>query len=241
MEFDPTSLLNSLDRVIRIDDLKGDFATKYSLPPCDYDGVIDYPDIIEQQARVGYKISRHLGVPFNWPREVYFANLPEGVYGMADRKKRHIIYSEALKQDTRLRKIASGHEIVHFHEEGLDEFLRMYSIYIILDENRIYLINIPTGRILAEGGTEVLLTKIDEPRGGYEREFQLMQETDELTPVKSLYPMAQSYGSDFVWQKLYNSGVMELIDRYVLEVLKKRDLKNPVIMGRKDISVDIFN
>jgi len=240
MVFDSISLINLLDRPIAINTVK-DFTTPNFLPPCQYDGVGEFPNILQQQYTVGTKISDYLDAPLTWPRRVYFDKLPKGVLGEADYTEKHIKYSNIIKTDPTLQKTVPAHEITHLQEEGLDEFLRMYSIYLIGDDTGIYLAAIPTGRIMVEGGTEVLLTKIDEPRNAYEKEFQLMKKIDKKTPVKNLFSIAKNYGSDKVWRKLYKSEGRELIDIYLLEGFKEGGLKNPVIIAKFDTSITAYN
>jgi len=238
--FNTTSLQHDLFNTSKIADTgQWNFTAEFSLPPCEYDGVKDYPYIIERQFIVGSKISKYLGVPFVWPDRVYFDELPENTHGEAMMNgKKKIKYSHSVEHDYWLQTIVPGHEIVHLHEVGIDELLRMHSTYTVLDNGKVYFITIPTGRILTEGGTEVLLTKIDEPRDSYESWFQVMYEIDKLnTSVKDLYTTAQVYGSDSVWNKLSSSGAMESIDDYVLRELKESGLEQPIILARHDFSI----
>lgn len=239
MKFQTKSLQNDLFGPVNSTDTgRWNFTTQFYLLPCDYDGVKDYPYIIKRQFVVGSKISKYLRKPFVWPDKVFFGDLPENAWGEAIMNgKKSIKYSYSLKHDYRLQKITPGHEMAHLIIGKLDNLYRMYSNYVILDDGKVNFITIPTGKILAEGGIEVLLTKVKEPRGGYESWFKLMRKIDNLAPVEDLHYEAQIYGSDDVWHKLYDSGVMKLIDNYILEELRDNGFKEPIIVDREDLSI----
>jgi len=206
---------------------------KVTLPQAEYDGVTDYPYILQRQYIVGTKISQYLGVPFTWPDRTQFSDLPPKVYGEAIPDDNTIKYSHTIKNDHWLQTIVPGHEIAHLQPRGLDKLLRMYSVYVVFDDSKLYFIPAPVGQMLVEGGTEVLLEKVHEPRGGYESWYQLTSEIDQEFPVKNLFYTAQNYDITGIWQRLY-SGPIEMIDKYVSDSLKENGLKEPFIVGRVD-------
>jgi len=246
MEFNTTFLqselfdLNDNGYTILIDDqsVNKDNSGKISLPPATYDGVIEYPYILQRQLTVGSKVSEYLGVPFTWPDRTQFDNLPKNVYGEAIPHENTIKYSHTIKDSYWLQTVVPGHEITHLQPKGLDRFLQMYSVYIVFDDNGLYLIPVPVGQMLVEGGTEVLLEKVKEPRSGYESWYQLMTKVDAYTPVKDLFSTAQNYGTNKVWYKLH-SGPMEIIDNYVMSSLKENGLEHPVLLRRIDLPLSL--
>jgi len=239
MEFNTTFLQSELfsinDNVITITindpSVTQDGPENISLPPAKYDGVINYPYILQRQFIVGYKISKYLDVPFTWPDRTQFYDLPRNVHGETIPQDNTIKYSYSLKDSYWLQTIVPGHEIAHLQLKGLDKLLQMYSVYIVFDDQSLYFIPVPVGQILVEGGTEVLIEEVHEPRGSYESWYQLITEIG--FPVKDLFKTVQNYGSTGVWYKLH-SGPMGLIDNYVLDSLKEGGLKEPVIVGRVD-------
>ncbi len=238
MEFKTTTLQHELFNVPSIADTgQWNFTNEFPLPTCEYDGVKDSPYIIERQFIVGTKISEYLDVPFVWPDRVFFDDLNAWGETVMNGKK-SIKYSYTVKNDYWLQTIVPGHEMIHLHAKGLNRLFQMYSIYVILEDQEVYFIPIPTGRILGEGGIEVLLTKIKEPRGGYKTCFQLMYGIDESAiPVKDLDYEARVYGTDGVWHKLYSTEAIKLIDNYVLGELKESGFKRPTILTRFDFSI----
>jgi hypothetical protein len=207
--------------------------TRITLPHAEYDGVIDYPYILQKQYVVGQKVSDYLGVPFTWPKRTQFDDLPKDVYGETIPEESTIKYSHSLKGSYWLQEITPGHETAHLQTRGLDKLLRMYSVYIVFDDQKLYFIPVPVGQMLVEGGTEVLLEKVHEPRGSYESWYQLTSEIDQEFPVKNIFYTAQNYDITGIWQRLY-SGPIEIIDNYVSDSLKESGLKEPFIVGRVD-------
>jgi len=205
------------------------------------DKKVEDPIILGEQSRVGWKFANYFNTDFVWP-ETYYDYLSSGVKGveMNIGDKKYIIYYHDIVYNPSDKIKVPKHEIAHVYQKGADVLPSMYSLYIFSDGKHGIRVYVPTGRILIEGGAERLLEKINEEKtGAYPDWTNIATKIDYKVSIESLYSTAENKGNEAVWNKMYSSGAVQIIDNYVLNLVKKIDPEfKPVFTHKINVLFD---